>query len=383
MRRATPACAVVAIAFLLPAPAMALRAPKGVRVATVASGLGQPTNVAFDGRGGIWVSSAGHTTTRADGVWYVRRRGARPRHVVSGIFSALGLAWHRGELYVSHVVPYATSAHIGRVTAFGGFDGRRFRRRRVVVDGLPTGLHRVDSLAPGPGGRLYLGVGSQTDAAPPRRRFSAAVVSFGPRGRGLRLEARGLRNPFGLAFIPGTSTLLVSDNGRDDLGLHRPPEELNAVRVHRPVRWYGFPGCWGQGGPACRGAAAPVARLAPHSAVGGVAVARFGKLGPSAFVAEFGSSFAAKPTGGKVVRIPLPGLRAPRRARPRRFLTGLGLQNPLGLGVGPDGALYVTLWRSGRLLRVTAPAPRNPARAALLGLFGGELAGGRMRFPGF
>jgi glucose/arabinose dehydrogenase len=379
VRRATTLCAVVATALLLPASASAIRAPQGFRVSTVASGLGQPTNVAFDGRGGIWLTSSGHTTASSDGVWYLPRPGARPRHVVSGVFSALGLSWHRGELYVSHVVPYATSASTGRVTAFSDFDGRRFRRRRVVVDGLPTGLHRVDSIVPGPGRRLYLGIGSQTDAQRPSRRFSAAVVSFGRRGRGLRVEARGLRNPFGLAFIPGSSTLLVSDNGRDDLGLRRPPEELNAVDVSRRPRWFGFPGCYGQGGPACRGSVPPLARLAPHSAVGGVAVAtRFGRLGPSAFVAEFGSSFRANPTGGVVVRVPVPGLRAPRRARPRRFLSGLGLQEPLGLGFGRDGALYVTMWGSGRLLRV---APRNPARAALVSVLSARGEG--TSFAGF
>ena len=71
--------------------------------------------------------------------------------------------------------------------------------------------------------------------------------------RVLRVEARGLRNPYGLAFIPGTARLLVSEHGRDDLGLRRPPEELNLVPTAGRVRSYGFPACWGQGGPRCRG----------------------------------------------------------------------------------------------------------------------------------
>ena len=329
-----------------------------------ATGIPHPSNLAFDRRGRLWATSAGVYAAAADGVWMVPRRGARPRQVVGGLFSALGLVWFRGELFVSHVVPDATFApsHTGRVEAFGGFDGRRFRHRRVVVDGLPTGQHRPDSLAVGPDGRLYLGVGSQSDHERSARPLAGTVVSFEPSGRGLRVEARGMRNPYGLAFA-SHGRLFVSDHGRDDLGLYAPPDELDLVRPRGPARWYGFPECWGQGGRACRGAQPAFARLAPHSAPGAVAVVRrFGPWGPSAFVTRFGSTFRANPTGGDVVRVPLDGRPGPRGARVERFATGFGHQEPLGAAVGPGGALYVSLWKSGRIVRlVPPPAPRRPA----------------------
>jgi glucose/arabinose dehydrogenase len=357
-------------------PGAGIEVPDGVRVQRVAAGIPHPSNLAVDPRGRLWVTSSGHQAAASDGVWLVRRRGARPRHVVSGLESALGVLWHRGELYVSHIVPPHDA---GRVTAFSGFDGRGFRRRRVVVDGLPTGLHRVDSLAAGPGGRLYLGVGSQFDAERSQHRLSGTVVSFGPRGSGLRVEASGLRNPYGLAFVPGTRRLLVSEHGRDDLGLRAPPEEVDVVHTGGRARWFGFPECWGQGGAACRGAEPPLARLRAHSAPGGVAVAeRFGRWGRSAFVARFGSSFDANPSGGDIVRIALgrgrrgvgrsgrPGgeRSARRRGRPpvERFATGFGRQEPLGLALGRDGALYVSLWTSGRILRLVPE--RRPAVTA-------------------
>src|ERR671915_437088 len=102
------------------------------------------------------------------------------------------------------------------------------------------------ALAAGPGGRLFLGVGSEFDAQRSPHRLSGTVVSFRPSGGGLRAEARGLRNPYGLAFIPGTRRLLVSEHGRDDLGLRAPPEEVNVVRTPGRARWFGFPECWGQ-----------------------------------------------------------------------------------------------------------------------------------------
>ena len=344
------AAALLAISLVPATPSDgAIRGPKGVVVQSVARGLGHPTNIAFDPAGGIWTTSAQYGLARTDGVWYVRRRGARPRHVVRGLNTALGLAWYGGELYVSHVVPYSASAsrYTGRVIAYSDFDGRRFKSRRTVVAGIPTGLHRLNSIVPGPGGRLYMGVGSAGDAYAGSR-YGGTVVSFRPGGRGLRVEARGLRNPYGLAFAPDRTALLVSDNGRDDLGNGRPPEELNRFSVTAGVPHFGFPRCWGRAGGRCRGTRAPLAELAPHSAVGGVAAAaRFGRFGPSAFVSEHGSTIASPPTGSVVRRVPL----ASRRSDDVRFARGFRRYDPLGLALGPGGALYVTLHASGRVIR--------------------------------
>jgi glucose/arabinose dehydrogenase len=359
MLRTSAACAAaVAVALLASAPAGAQRPHPYAR------GVPEPTNLAFDDRGRLWVTSGGHVTARSNGVWLVRRRGARPVQVVSGLYSALGLAWHRGRLYVSHVVPARTSAprHTGRVTAFWGLAGGRFRRSKVVVDGLPTGLHRVNSLAVGPNGRLYLGVGSQSDSRRSSRPRSATVLSFSPSGGGTRIEARGLRNPYGLAFVPGTSVLAISEHGRDDLGLRRPPEELNLVDVRERAPHFGFPDCYGQGGAACRGTRPAAARLAAHSAPGALAIAPGRDGAPVVYMPRFGSSFAARPTGGDVVAIRLERDGRRWRTQVRSFAKGLGRQNPLGAAVGADGRLYVSLWSRGEIVRFDLPRP-GPAAA--------------------
>ena len=108
----------------------------------------------------------------------------------------------------------------------------------------------------------------------------------------MRLEATGLRNPYGLAFIPHTSTLLITDNGRDDLGAFKPPDELDAIDVSRPVKNFGFPHCYGQGGPSCRGTVPALVRFGAHASSDGIAVTSDGK---TAYVAENGSSFAGQP----------------------------------------------------------------------------------------
>jgi len=305
------------------------------------------SNVTFDPAGGMWITSGAGGATPSDGVWYAPRGAHRARHVVDGLTTALGLAWHAGVLYVG----YISSPSNGRVSAFSGFAHGRFRSQRIVVPRLRIGRHTVDSIAPGPDGRIYVGVGSEGDHSG----YPGRVVSFLPGGSGLRREADGLRNPFGLAFVPGTSRLLVSDNARDDLGAFRPPEELEVFDVAAtPIPDFGYPHCFGQGGPSCRGKRAPLLKLPAHASSDGIAITKdWAGGGLTAFIAQNGSSFSANPTG-RDVRIVRLGPDA-RTAHESRFAYGFRQQDPLGAAIGPDGALYVTLLISGRVLRFSEP----------------------------
>lgn len=307
--------------------------------ATSVSRVPFPTNVTTDGSGRIWVTSGAGGAQPSDGVWFVARTGARAVHVAGGLHTALGLAWRGSTLYVASV----RTPRYGQVTALSGFTGRSFTRRRTILASLPIGRHTVDSIAPGPDGRLYLGVGSEFDAKRSRRSLAGTVVSFRPSGAGLRVEARGLRNPYGLAFVPGTSRLLVTDNGRDDLGPFRPPDELNLFDVRRPVPDLGFPSCTSTDldAAACRGTVRPLTRLAAHASADGLAVSADGRY---AYVAENGSSFPANPTGRDVVRVRISD------GRRTRFVGPLGANDPLGAAMTPDGRLLVTLFASGRVV---------------------------------
>jgi glucose/arabinose dehydrogenase len=346
------------LVVLAAAAAAALAVPCSAGAATaapppgqlVASGIPYASNLTFDDRGGMWVTSGAPFKQSGDGVWYVPHAGAKPVHVIGGTLGALGLTWFNGRLYVASALSPVT----GIVARYSGFDGRRFAHRRVVVPSLAIRRHTLGTIVPGPNRRLYVGVGAEQDALAGGHETSGTVVSFKGDGSDLRIEAKGLRGPFGLAFVPGTASLLVTDNGRDDLGARRPPDELNLVRdVTRAAPDFGFPDCYDQGGAACAATAAPLALLPAHAGVGGVAVSPdWGGRGLTAFVAENGSILSGTDAGRELRRIELrrrPG--GGYDARSAVFASGFGEQDPLGTAIGPGGALYVTLWGTGAVVR--------------------------------
>src|SRR5204862_7853684 len=94
-------------------------------------------------------------------------------------------------------------------------------------------------------------------------------MSCQPDGTDLRVEASHIRAPINLAYRPGTSDLYVTMNQRDELGDNTPGDWLAVVRNGQS---WGFPDCYGQGGPVCTGAPGPTAVLDKHAAATGLAI---------------------------------------------------------------------------------------------------------------
>ena len=297
--------------------------PAGLVAERYATGLERPTALALGPDGLLYA------TQETGEVVAVGRGSTTPRVLVRGFPTPLGLAWDGTTLYVSAQ---------GSVTRLE-VRGKKVVSRRPIVRGLPFGRHQQDTIAVGPDGRLYLGSGSTCDVCREQDRRSAAVLSFRKDGSDLRVEARGLRNPFGLAFHPD-GQLFVSDNGRDDLGDDEPAETV--VVVERGAD-YGWPRCWAswklrrlQG--RCAGVTPPFAYLEPHSSANTLAFWR-GAL----VVAEWGQ-YLSERRGRKLVRVDL---------RTRRATTlADGFEHPLGLAVDRDGALLAADWGRGVIYRL-------------------------------
>ncbi len=239
----------------------------------------------------------------------------------------------------------------------------------TLVDDYPVGGHSTRTVEFLPDGRMVVSIGSSCNVCEERDERRAAVVIYeGPEATGERVFAIGLRNAVGLAIHPETGELWATNNGRDMMGDDLPPE---AIYIVKDGLDYGWPYChngtivdpdFGEI-DACDGVEHPVVNMQAHSAPLGL-VFYTGKSFPKEyhgdlFVAFHGSWNRSIPTGYKVIRIPLDG------SRPSGAIEdfAVGWLNeieekasgrPVGLAIGPDGALYVSDDKAGMVHRIRA-----------------------------
>ena len=295
-------------------------------------GVGHPTALAFAPDGRLAVASENGFVTSYDVSGPTARDEQR---VGDGFKLPLGL------LYVGDVLYVSDNGTVWRI---------RGSERAAIVQGIPTFEHSTDALALGPDGKIYLGVGATCNACTDKDTRNATILRFATDGSGVEVVARGLRNPYGVAFNPGDGSLWATDNGRDDLGADV-PDELNLIQ---PGKNYGFPDCYGIGrGSSCDGTTAATLELDANSSSDGL-VFYNGSSFPqqyrqNAFVAQWGSFRRTR--GRKVVRVVLVKHAGRYEARSVDFATGFDA--PLAVAVGPvDGALYVADHGRGTIYRI-------------------------------
>jgi glucose/arabinose dehydrogenase len=314
-----------------------LEGPAGLRASVYAKGPATLATVVLDRQGRLWLAAAGLETHTEDGVYEIAKPGAPAVKVISGLSDPIGLAWYQNELYVSS---------IGRVDAFAGFNGSRFEKHTRILSG-PVAGGENNILVMAPDGRFTMGVTASCDHCTPRSELSGSIVSFNPDGSDLRLYAQRIRAPYGLAYFPGTSDLLVTMNQRDDLGAATPGDFLALVRQGQDWR---SPGCYGQGGPECTGVPAPIAVLDKHAAVGDVVIGT-GRPGASvgswALVSEWQSA--------KVQRVALSRTGSTYTGSVTPFLSGI--RNPLAITPGPDRSVLVGDWATGTIYLIQPKSP--------------------------
>jgi len=341
-----PLIAAIVVGATLAVPAasapLGIRVPAGFRVETFARGLSQPTAMAYGPDDRIYVTQTGGTLVA------IRPGTRRPAVLVRRLRTPLGLAWRGRTLFVSE------QGRLERFTLSGG----RLVDRRVVVKGLPFGRHQQDNVVLGRDGRLYWGSGSTCDACRERSARSATILSLRPDGSDLRVDARGLRNPYGLAFQPGTGRLYASVNGQDEIGTRSDPEPAEMVVVVHRGAFYGWPRCWPNArtltmSGRCTGVTRPAAYLEPHASADGIAFYT-GRSFPrgyrgNLFVAEWGE-YLNNRFGRRVVRVELRPNGTARRVSV--FASGFG--HPLALLVDHRGGLLVADWGRGVVYRIQA-----------------------------
>jgi glucose/arabinose dehydrogenase len=147
------------------------------------------------------------------------------------IAQPFGIAFNNGYLYVGNtgsLVRYKYTP--GDLKAQG--------EAEKLMD-LPTGGHSTRNVIFNRAGtKMYVAVGSQSNNNAGEDCRRAAILEFNPDGSGYRVFASGIRNPVGLAWQPGTSTLWTAMNERDNLGDDLVPDYAASVK---DGGFYGWP----------------------------------------------------------------------------------------------------------------------------------------------
>lgn len=235
-------------------PSTALDLPDGFTAYAIANGFYRATSIALAADGAIYVSERHGTVYRladsdGDGVFEQRVRFAGfDETEITGIVFAPD-----GSLYV---------AVTGRVVAVSDTDGDGVGdATRDVIGNLPSGRHQNNGMVFGPDGKLYITNGSTCDSCDESDERSATILQANADGSGLRVYARGLRNPYDLGF-DSQGRLWATDNGTDDCATI---DELNLVIEDGD---YGWP--YGSACDAFRSGIAPAADLGLHTAATGI-----------------------------------------------------------------------------------------------------------------
>jgi glucose/arabinose dehydrogenase len=372
-----------------------LTLPQGFCAVVLASGLDGVRHLAVGPTGDLYAAVSSGGDGKGVGAFRDRDGDGKPEEQVAfGPGGGNDVAVHGGYLYL------ALDNRILRWRLMPGKLAPEGKEEVVIAD-LPAGGHAAKTLAFGAGDAMYVKIGSTTNScqAADRKAGSpgqdpctelerhAGIWQFSATRTGQTFKdgkriATGLRNAEAITIQPGTGELYAALHGRDQLGdswgfsdeinAENPAEEL--VRV-QPGDNFGWPYCYysnqyrknvlapeygGDGRKVGRCAAAkdPIIAFPGHWAPMSLAFYPADKFGTAysggLFVAFHGSwNRAPLPQAGfRVVFVPFTDGKA--TGNYTTFATGPSPTDlrATGLAVGPDGSLYLSADKNGKIWKI-------------------------------
>jgi len=294
---------------------------------------------------------------------------------LTGLNQPLGMLILGNYFYVANtngIVRYTYKSGDTRINAGGG---------QKILD-LPAGGYNNhwtrNIITNKDGSKIYVSVGSGSNAAENGMENEvrrANILEINPDGSSEKIYASGLRNPVGMDWATGSSTLWTSVNERDGLGDNLVPDYLTSVKEGAFYGWpYSYfgkiedPRLKGKAPELVERAIVPDVPLGAHTASLGLAfydqTSFPDKYHNGAFVGQHGSWNRSNLVGYKVVFVPFKDGRPSAGAED--FLTGFiaggdkseVYGRPVGLAVLKDGSLLVADDASNIIWRV-ASIPEN------------------------
>jgi glucose/arabinose dehydrogenase len=351
-------------------PLDTIRLPAGFRISLYADKVPGARSMALAPDGTLFVG------TRGDTVYALPNRTGGPQAdavltLIKGLDTPNGVAFRDGALYV---------AEIGRILRYDHITARLNDPPKPVVvsDAFPRDTHHGwKFIRFGPDGRLYVPVGAPCNVCEPDAARYAALFRLNADGSGLEQYARGIRNTVGFDWHPQSGELWFTDNGRDWLGNHAPPDELN--RAPHAGLHFGFPYCHGRAiadpeygsKHACAEFTPPARELDAHVAALGM---RFytGTMFPATwrgriFIAEHGSWNRIPPLGYRLTTARIEdGRVVAYEVFAEGWLKGIAAWGrPVDVQVMPDGALLLSDDKAGLIYRISHGKQQGQTQPAL------------------
>jgi len=324
------------------APAVAqLKVPRGFHVQLVASGLHEPTSLAYGPDHRLYVTQLHGGENAGNGQVVVLDPRGGSTIVLSHLEKPTGLVWLGRELYIQA----GRDILRARLKDGGGVTAPATIVRRLPFNGRSEG--QLDLTAAGT--ILFEASGLVGESGAGR------LLTLSSTGR-VRTLATGFKNAYAHALDSRNGDIFTTDVGQDYVNGNPPPEEIDLVKRRGN---YGWPRCYGDRLPArnfhgtasyCATTESPIITFPPHSTPTGLTW--YGRADFPAgyrdvlYVALFDGTPAQidrvtlHPRGGRMV------------GTATRFI--IGLERPIDVLPDQQRGLLVLDFASGSIVRLVA-----------------------------